>query len=300
MVRATGGTDFNIAPAIDQLHEVCNDCRISRIIFPVLMNGTFLIYYRTGDGVPLYASIDPGDGQILRQGPQSQFPSELILHLHEDPLGNGRGPWLVMINGLAIVMMTLSGISYWWPKNGRWGGSLKINWNVSFRILLRQFHRSFAVLISLLSLTVAMTGTFLAYTLIVEAGPPLDARSGLASDIRGARIEEIVRAQSDQWAKSGIRDIRFPTGDIMRLLIWAPERNARAVAMLAVQIKTSQVIKTVPASEDHGLWVIPLPIHTGEAGGTVGRILVLICGVMLILLSISGVIMWLQRPKRWT
>ncbi len=96
----------------------------------------------------------------------------------------------------------------------------------------------------------------------------------------------------------GIRDIRMPAVDQLNVYFWAPERNATSVHLVGVDMATGRIAGQVLARDDPGLWVIPLPIHTGEIFGRFGRILILFGGLGLATLAVSGFIMWLQVPRK--
>jgi uncharacterized iron-regulated membrane protein len=298
MLRHSVSVDAPLGDIVSVLARSAPAYEVTRIIFPVVRNGTYLAYLASSDGKALYASIDPGDSTVLRQGDLWSFPTELILRVHESLSLGDAGALAVAVIGAAILIMIGTGLFYWWPRAGRWSRSLSVNPRLPMRLVLRQLHRSAAVPISMLFGLSALTGAYLAVALYIEGG---DVVPKVEMPIQQPAMGAINRAMTVAQAAfpgRGIRDVRFPSPSSLQVYFWAPERNPRAVHFVEIDMRRARITAERLAQNDNGLWVFPLPIHTGESFGLGGRIALLAGAVTLLLLSGSGVVMWMQaRPK---
>jgi uncharacterized iron-regulated membrane protein len=64
------------------------------------------------------------------------------------------------------------------------------------------------------------------------------------------------------------------------------------------RLPEGRVASVRPAADDHSLWVTFLPIHNGEALGLAGRLILLVGGLGLAALAVTGPIMWLQKKAK--
>ena len=193
MARHSLSPDAPLANILSALARSAPDYQVTRITFPVVRNGTYLAYLANGGGKSLYASVDPGNAAVHRQGGLWDFPTEAILHIHESLTLGDPGSLAVATIGAAILVMIGTGVCYWWPRAGRWSKSLSVNWRLSTRLVLRQLHRSAAVPICLLFGLSALTGTYLAVALYVEGG---DVVPKIAMPIERPAAEAIDRAMT--------------------------------------------------------------------------------------------------------
>src|SRR5581483_12165387 len=154
-----------------------------------------------------------------------------------------------------------TGLFYSWPRPGRWLKSLRVNWRVPKRLILRQIHRSAALLTFLLFGLSALTGTYLAVALYVEGG---DAVPKITMPVERVAVEAMDRAMAvarTEFPSRGIRDIRI-SPSALQVYFWAPERNPRAVHFVQIDLSSSRITAERLEREDPDLWVFPLPIHT--------------------------------------
>ncbi len=298
MVRRTGSGDASFQAIVQAVQQADSGYRVKRIRFPVTPRGVYFARLGNKAGGERYASIDPSDGRILRQGNIWKFPTEAALQIHERLMAGTPGIVAVICLGALILATAVTGLIYWWPRAGRWGKSLILNWRLPPRLLLRHAHRSVAVVASGFIGVAVVTGVILTVGTLVDheltfpktsqdKRPPL--QMGIDQGLALARASAPGR---------GIRDIRLPATDQLHVYFWAPERNPTAVHLVGVDLATGRIAGIVPARDNPGLWVIPFPIHTGEDFGPVGQFLAFFAGAGLVALSASGFVMWLQIPRK--
>jgi len=268
-----------------------------RLIFARDGTQTHIAHLVDRAGAAIYVSLDPGDAAILRQGTIWRFPLEAISQIHFGLMAGMAGLAVVALTGLSILTLAMLGLLYWWPRAGRWRRSLEIRRHRSLGPVLRQFHRSLGVTASALILISALTGLAMAGELLWQRAPQTRSGSSLDQPGLGLAVEQALTLAQSGFPGHRVRDIRMPDGATLNVYFWAPERNARAVHGVSVDLAAMRVTATTPASADASIWVIALPIHTGEALEKTGRVLALASGLCLAILAISGPLVWLRSRR---
>jgi len=268
------------------------DVRVDRLFFPAAPDATYIVQMRDGTGATRFASIDPGDAAVLRHGGLTAFPVEAALMIHYTWLAGRIGTAVVILAGLALLGLAASGIFYWWPRRGRIRKSLAIQTHLPLRLVLRQLHRSTGVIVSLLLGFIAVTGLMLAIPILLD-GTALPAQRAVIP----ANVDQALDLARGAFPGGAMRDVRLSADGGLAVNVLAPERNARAVHKLVVDSNAMRITAATPASADRALWVIALPLHAGDALGTSGHVLILLAGLVLAALSLTGPLMWWQSRR---
>ncbi len=271
--------------------------RVTRIYYPETASDVVFAQLSGASGTMRYASLDPGSGAVLAAGPIWRFPLEAALQLHYRLLDGRTGLAIVLANALALALLAGTGLGNWWPGRSRVAKSLVIRSTAPARIRLRQWHRSIGVALSLVLLFSAITGALLNIPdLIAPAAPtaivPLPTRAG--------QIDQAFNRALAEFPQATIRDIRFPEADHIDVNFHAPQHNSLAVDIVSVKLSDGALLKRLPAESNPVLWMKVLPLHSGTALGLPGQIVLLMVGVALIILALTGPVMWwhARRPKR--
>ena len=261
------------------------DARITRLFAPDRSRAVWFAHMARGDGGAVYATVDPAGGAVLRAGGLSRFPLEAALHLHYRLLSGRAGMAVIALNGLGLLLMAGSGLAYWWPKRNP-AKALAIRWSLSPRLVLRQAHRTVGVVASAFLILLSATGLLLVFPDLIEAGS--SARPALVS---AKQVDRGLALARSAFPGAAPRDIRIG-GDRLTVNFHAPERNARAVHVVAVALTGPRILRATPAQASRALWMPLLPIHTGEFLAPVGPAVWLLVALSLAALAISGPILW--------
>lgn len=286
-----------ISTIVSGATEALPGYRVSRIFLPATPLDTAFVHLVTADGTTRYAAVDPGNGQALASGPVWRFPAEAALQIHYRLLDGRFGMAVVLVNGIALALMAATGMLYWWPGGRRIGKSLTIKASAPPRARLRQWHRSIGVILTPLVLFSATTGILLILPDLTAPQPPAASAPPPAS---AARIDTAFDRALAAAPDARVRDIRFPAADRIDVNFYAPRYNSQAVDLVSVRHSDGTVLKTMPAQDNPALWIAILPLHSGTEAGIAGRILLAIEGLALMILAVTGPLMWWQarRPKR--
>lgn len=267
--------------------------KLNRLYLPAYPGGPAMAQSATADGGTHYAAIEPASGVILREGGVWAFPLEAALQWHYRLMWGTAGLAVVALNGVVLTLLSGTGLAFWWPAAGRWKKSLAINRKMPARVKLRQWHRSGGVLASLLVLFSAVTGVLLALPDLAPAAPT--ATTAFAPT--PLQLDAAMAAATRAYPAAAIRDVRFPAADRIDVNFRAPEAGSLSVHAVSVRLSDAKLLRIVPAAESPALWMKVLPLHTGDIAGLAGMLVLLLEGLAIIALSITGPMMWWRQRK---
>lgn len=294
MARHTEGSEAALSQVLQSLAARNPGFNVVRVIYPVDRHGVYLAFMEGVGGVERYASVDPGDARILRQGGIWAFPLTAILFFHYQLLSGGTGLAVVGCTGLLVLAMLASGLVYWWPKRGRRLQGLKIHLRMPPRVVLRQAHRSLAVSISIIACASALTGVLMVMLILPGSGSVAIRPRSMAAPQLLPHIDHILATAGAQFPGLHVRDIRMIGSDTLIAYFRDPARNPEAVDAARFSISKGTFVSPSAADLQLGSEPAILAIHNGESLGSFGKALAICSGLALLLLSITGPLMWLQ------
>lgn len=272
---------------------------------------------RDGGGRPRVITVflDPPTGAVLDV---IDFRSSFFgfLHVfHENlTIPQFSGPQIVGWAGVGMLVLSLTGIWLWWPRNGgSWRGFLRgLRWTRSSRFTFN-LHHLLGFWISLPLAAVSFTGIYLSFPQIarevmsaVAPMNPQSARGGFGETARTViltpdRALKIARQaepdakpmslfmpmqQRGEAGPSGqgpawrVQLSRAAGGDFVTVLV--DDRSGRAATTI------------VPQAGDRAAgWM--RWIHEGSHSGPVWAAIVFLTGVFPTIFAVTGVIMWLRK-----
>jgi uncharacterized iron-regulated membrane protein len=294
MVRRTAGGEAPLSRIVASIRATYPGFELQRIVFPQTSRATYFAHLVNAKGVIRYASVDPGSGAVLRTGSIWRFPVEAALLVHYQLMAGRAGLAVVLLLGLSLLTMALTGLAYWWPRTGRWRGSLDINWRMPGRVVLRQFHRALGPVVAIVVCLSAATGGVLAFDILTRSGPTRSTAPTGLPPVADTNVDQAFALARARFPGRGVRDIRMPAPGKFNVFFWAPERQAEAVHGIRIELQSLRVAATSRAEADKSLSTFVLPIHTGQTWGRVGQAIILLEGLALATLGASGPIMWFQ------
>lgn len=300
MVRRTADGQASLGRVVASVRAAYPGYELQRIVFPQGPRATYFAHLVNADGVVRYASVDPGDGAVQRAGSIWRFPVEAALLIHYQLMSGRLGLSVVLALGLVLLVMAATGVAYWWPRPGRWRAGFSINWRMPGRVVLRQVHRVLGPLACLLVGLSAATGMVLAFALIVGPGSTRSTAPSGLPPVSDANIDRAFALARATFPNRAIRDVRMPAPGRFNVFFRAPERQPEAVHGVRIDLVALRITAVTPAAADRSLSTAVLPIHMGESAGLVGRLLILLEGLALAVLGVTGPLTWLltQRGSR--
>lgn len=297
MVRQTAGGEAPLSRVVASVRATYPDFELQRIVFPRNARGAYFAHLVNARGVVRYASVDPGSGVVLRAGSIWRFPVEAALLVHYQLMAGRVGLAVVLLLGASLLTMVATGLAYWWPRPGRWRRSLDVNWRMPGRAVLRQVHRALGPIVALVVGFSAATGVILAFTLLIGPGSTRSTAPSGLPPVADTNIDAAFALARATSPGRSVRDIRMPAPGRFNVFFWAPEHQALAVHGVRIQLQDLRIAATSSADADRSLSTFVLPLHTGETWGLTGQLILLVEGLGLAALGVSGPIMWLQAAR---
>ncbi|MGQ0619560.1 MAG: PepSY-associated TM helix domain-containing protein [Panacagrimonas sp.] len=267
-----------------------------------------------GDALPFPVFVDPYSGRVLGDLPGWSWMPGWSRKIHGGwPLGDA-GSWLLELGACWAVVMILTGLYLWWPRNRGWVASLVPRTGQGARILVRDLHGSVAVLFS--AIILAFLVTALPWTKFwgeqilkpIQNATGQASPFGAASRAKSAPLNGVQPISLDEAVKlaraAGLR------GDLEVKLDGQPDsglslrnRMPRASQEIAIAFDrgsrqplvttTWADYPTVPRAVATGV-----DLHEGSFFGRANRWFNTLVSLALVWMSATGFLSWwLRRPK---
>lgn len=318
----------SIQAVIDHVEQRFPDARVSIVTLPPTASDPLIMYLakkpaRLGGGAgPLEASeifVDPYTGGILGQRGSGrviisrEYLIPLIVRLHYSLLLGTVGVWIMGASAVIWLLTSVVGLALAWPATWRgltgWIGTLSVRRGVGAYKAAYDMHRSLGVGLLPLWIVLAFTSVYLNFPSLMRSATamvspatamPLPAtrpadypivtpeqamHSALAS-VPSARVYGFTRDFARGWYS--VR-LKLP-GDVN------VSGNSRAfVDFSSGEVKAVRLATAATAGERFLFWQFPL--HSGEAFGLPGRIVIGLAAVTLVVMCGTGFYVWLRG---WT
>lgn len=235
-----------------------------------------------------------------------------VFQLHYSLLLGESGGTLLGIIAAILIISVLTGLIVWWPLTGKWKQVLTIKLNASNERLNYDLHKTAGIFSALMLLTLLVSG--IEFNLPVQIHTlmnvfsPVTNRYAIKSGPANGRL-----ALSVAMAAESVND-RYPEGRLdwiynateqdsaftfckrdLKSLNRFIDRRCVVVDQYSGEILWMQDPNAGTTGDILIQWLWPL--HSGQAFGLSGRILVFITGLMCPMLFITGVIRWLQKRR---
>lgn len=279
-------------------------------------------------GVTERVTIDPRRLSVLKVEREDGRPMRLLFHLHGELLAGSVGSYIVEIAACWTIVMLLTGIYLWWPR-GRGGlaGLLYPRLRGGGRLFWRDLHASTGLWVSLLALGLVLTGLPWAkswgnYLRVVREATGT-ARGPVDWSIGGKLPEAPSGDHAGHQPMAMPAMTMHPPGELDRVVAavvplgiatpvvvtppkamggaWkvasdAANRPLRSEA--TIEGASGRVLSQTPFARRH--WIdrtigYGVAAHEGALFGLANQILGTLTALALVLLSVSGAVMWWKR-----
>jgi uncharacterized iron-regulated membrane protein len=306
----------NAAPA-------CPDKFLHSVSAPYVPGGAWHVWFiPQADGELHFDEVlvDTSDARILgarRAVPVIEFTrknlTNTIYTLHMQLFLGDAGGWIVGAAGLALLVSGVTGLVLWWPRGRGWRDSLLPlrgagRWRRNFDL-----HRLLGLYSAAALATAALTGTVLVFNDLARAAlslvspvtpDPVIAPSAALDAARRGSIGPQAAVDIARHTVPGARlDLVWMPSDslpVYRVSLLGGERGARDPSSVWVRACDGEVLAVRRHAEatagDRALaWTLPL--HNGRAAGMPGRALVCLVGLLIPVISLSGIYLWWRKRK---
>jgi len=273
-------------------------------------------------GIDTRVRLNPETLKVLQVIQEEHRPMRRVFHLHGELLAGAWGSYLVETAACWAIVMILTGLYLWWPR-GRRGraGVLYPRLKRGRRMLWRDLHATAGIWVSFFALFLILTGlpwaqgwgTYLKEVRTLThtgdgapdwtiGGKPVDPHAGhqgiamAPPPIEAGAIERVIAAARPAGiAPPVLIDAPRRPGGAWHVESDADDRPLRADMMVD---GTGRVLSFRPFAQRQ--WIDRLvgygvAIHEGVFFGLANQILGTLTALFLIVLSISGAVLWWRR-----
>lgn len=250
--------------------------------------------------------LDPYTGKVVfRENAKREFFT-VVLALHMNLLlGNTVGHFVVRWSVVCFVMLLISGLVLWWPKNlkpRQLKKSFKVKWNAKFKRLNYDLHNVFGFYSFLVLMIIALTGLMWSFELTTEKKakvlsdtiqPPATMPADLILDqALKASPETVYFLYNFPSAKSGTVNVSAYRDD-MRLYDRVQYKFDRYSGAL---LQKGEPFTRLPLTSK--VVAMNFDLHTGSVLGLTGKILAFFAGLIAAGLPVTGFLIWWKRGKK--
>lgn len=265
------------------------------------------------DAVSLNIAIDPYTARVVGRrtfyhawNPLRHCFTGFFFKLHYALLLGDFGTTLVGVLGVFFLVSALTGLVLWWPLDGKWKRVLGIKRGASRVRFTHDLHQSTGFWTCMVLLAVLVSGLYFnlpeQFKWIVERFSPLAPEVETASGrVRPVDLDGMLGgASTGTLAFVGLPDPK--TGVTEACWRDVPELRSRVVDNRCISFDSAsgralKVADTRSGSAGDTFMQWQWPLHSGQAFGWTGRILVMLSGLACPLLFATGVIRWLQKRR---
>jgi uncharacterized iron-regulated membrane protein len=259
-------------------------------------------------------SLDPYSGAVLGVREAEEYLISILYHLHYTLLLGEWGETAVGISGLLLLISSITGVYLWWPRRGKIGQALTINYHTSRTRLNFDLHRVSGAYVALILLVVAFSGVYMIFPeyvkVVVQLFSPVTELPKHLQSTPSPDRAPLIPSQAIAAADTVFPDAELTSITLTSLasegvyVIYKRQagevRKSSGASMVWVDQYSGAVLdardpRTMSAGDTFLRWQFPL--HNGEAFGLPGRVVILLSGLTIPLLYVTGLFIWLRKRR---
>lgn len=330
------GEPLRVRPAQAQaVHDLlAADARYgkpSMLMLPERAGEVYVAWYRPGkpasnweQAVTRQVMVDPASLAVLGErnwgeaGLSRPLLVPTLFHLHRYLLAGEAGKVVIAVQGVALALMTLTGIVIWWPRMTRSAivHALSVRFGGSWPRFSFQLHRSAGALCAPVLLFMAFSGvhfnmpTWVAPLVgTVATVTPNDKPVNRSSAALPAlSLAEAMAAAQARYPEARVGRVNFPAGASqpweVRVRQPGELRQGPGATRISIDARDGSILRVADPLRGTGgdrFLAALFPLHSGEAFGAAGKLFISLLGLMPLAFFVTGIVVWLKfrrKPKK--
>jgi uncharacterized iron-regulated membrane protein len=295
---------------LDAFHRAHPDADLTRAEFPDAANQA-VIFKSTIKKARWLTAVDPFDGRVVHDGTMTAWPLEFIFNIHEQLLSGPVGETLIGIEGLSLLFLAIMGIGYWWPGRKRLKQGFRVKLDGSADLRWRTLHRAVGGGVAVILLMSATTGVLMVWKEQVRGAMNVVAKTESRPSPKVAKsdgaamvpIDPLIARAKAVYGDTPFRQLRFSSGGRVVAVFLDSNRTIRADGTNQVYFNRydgRELAHYIAGTQSGGAefldWVYT--VHTGLWGGAVTQAIMLVTGLTLFGMALSGLWLWFTRTRR--
>lgn len=235
-----------------------------------------------------------------------------LFHLHRYLLAGEAGKMVIGISGIALSAMSMIGIILWFPK---WTSSgvrkaFVISFHGSWPHINYRFHRVAGFFVAPVFVVLGFSGLFFnlphwvtpVISRVATMSTPEMVRNEVSMGRSPIAVEQAISAAQAQFPAARVSRITLPGKPAApyEVRLRQPEeiRKGDGNTRIAIDAYSGKILRVkdplnASSGDNFVNWLFPL--HSGEAFGNGGRVLISIVGTMTLVFLMTGIAPWLRR-----
>ena len=286
-----------------------------------------ILVARNGEDRRVY--VDPRSLAVLRVVTEEKRPMRLIFHLHGELLAGAVGSYLVEIAACWAIVMLLTGLYLWWPRGRRvLAGVLYPRLRSKGRLFWRDLHATAGLWVTVFALGLILTGLPWAKgwgSYLTEVRQLTGTSRGAVDWTIGGKTPKADAMLGDHAGHGGMTmpTPPPPAGELARVIATVRPLGVAAPVLISPPMRagapwsvasdaadrplrsdlkidgaSGRLVSRTDFAERH--WIdrvigYGVAVHEGALFGLANQFLGTVTALLLILLSVSGAIMWWRR-----
>ncbi|KFC71420.1 PepSY domain-containing protein [Massilia sp. LC238] len=317
-----------VAAVMARLQDEPGYGRPDTLFLPEVHGDVYVAWYRPQkpdsswtQGVTRQVMVDPANLAILGErdwgeaGLSRPLLMPTLFHLHRYLMAGDAGKIVIAVQGLALMLLCLSGIVVWWPKmtlSAFWH-AISVRRGSNWPKFNFQLHRAAGFYVAPVLLVLAFSGVY--FNAPDWVTPAIRAVAPLTKNEKALNTSAKEVPRIDAGAAMAAAQVRYPEGRVSRIGIPAkPDqpyevrvrqpgelRHGAGATRVSVDAGSGEIVRAIdPLTARGGDWFVStlFPLHTGEAFGLAGRILISVVGLTPMLFFITGLVVWIKFRRK--
>ena len=329
------GEPVRADPALVQAvgHMLAADARYGRpnmLELPERAGDVFVAWYRPApakDSAPWIQAVtrqvmvDPatlavtGERNWGETGLTRPLLMPTLFHLHRYLLAGETGKVVVAVTGVSLMLAMLTGLVLWWPRLTRsaiWH-ALTVRHGGSWPRFNFQLHRAGGFFAAPVLLITAFSGVQFnmpqwvkpVVEVFATITPPAKVVNQSPRSNTELNVSAALRSAQARFPEGRLSRISFPAGSGQPFEIRVRQpgelRAGPGATRISIDSGNGSVLRVIDPERARGgdkllSWLFPL--HTGEAFGLAGRILISLVGFLPLAFFVTGLVIWVKLHRK--
>lgn len=260
--------------------------------------------------------VDPYTGKLQeRVDPQAGTFFKTMLKLHQTLLLNNIGKTILGVSTFIVLVILLSGIILWWPKNiNILKNRLKVKTSGSWKRINHDLHVVLGFYCSFFLLVFLVTSLPWSFKWANEAlysmtgsKPPTRERIQLAASDGKLRlnVEEMLQMAKSELPDAPYWRLTLPDGKRSDpVQVTSPNTRVlhrNGFDQIAIDPYVGKIVKIDRHELSPGGWQLRRymkPVHTGSIGGLPTKILAFVVCLISASFPVTGFVLWMNRTRK--
>ncbi|HEY6171301.1 MAG TPA: PepSY-associated TM helix domain-containing protein [Candidatus Kapabacteria bacterium] len=291
---------YSIASVVRPTHSV------SAIILPETLDEALLVRLsKKQDVVKVY--LDPSTGSVLDEQFEKDDLLQQVFLLHRTLLIGETGKIIMFFFGLALIVSTLTGLYVYRRQFFSFINIFSRNRKLRKQdTRSKRWHTNIGMMGFLVNLLFAVTGAIMQYPAVKKVfEEPRQKQQEQVSQIQKRSLDSLVALSETKYPDFHLRVISFPQDKPSSVVLRGKFGDSRFVppAKSSVELSahTGEVIKVTKALTGNffdDVTVISNPLHFGNWGGVLTKIIYVLIGFLPAILSVTGFVIYFRRRKK--